>query len=371
MKSVINNNRFRNITMSIVCMLAALPALAVEGHGGGNGGADYVLNGKDYLLDLVEAGVQDDPYFASKVLDPEIEKLVNEKIGEIASPKVVDLVTAKLTEIHSRYPFLGEVMKYTVFTTQIFAPAPGLRHPYLEKSPLIYDAKKLKRVAVRQDQTIYLDRKIFDKFSESNQSALFIHEWTSAIIREFKDSVDTRKIVGTFFSKNGSDYEIKRLFTAHGLAPLVHGGMIWLYKAQSVVRAQEPRFVIGSNLRIVGTEVWEAVHYDSRGPYVLDAHAEFNYGVINLPKAGDYNPGVEKACDHLKGLGFFETDPSTTIRIIPSFDGYTYSLKRGLSMEAQALGSGIKIDVGSHAGCESSLMEALIPARRMLLKRIQ
>jgi hypothetical protein len=198
-------------------LLLSLPPVSHAGDKAGNGGADYVLGGKHYLLDLVEAGVEDAPYFAkARSGTSQVKTLIASKIGQIVSPHVVELIAEKIADIRDRYPLLGIIYQYEIQSSQFFAPKVGLRHPYLEKSPLLYQGRLLKRVAVRFDNSIYLDRGLLKKFNDGNQAALFVHEWTSAILTEVEDSVDTRTAIGSLFHPAGSTFEFERVFKKYG-----------------------------------------------------------------------------------------------------------------------------------------------------------
>src|SRR5262249_15653934 len=83
----------------VLTFFGTLSASYATGPGSGNGGKGVLINGMPYLLDLVEGGVEENPYFAPNTqVDPELLDGVTKAFAN--TPHVpVYLIAKKLTEI--------------------------------------------------------------------------------------------------------------------------------------------------------------------------------------------------------------------------------------------------------------------------------
>jgi hypothetical protein len=163
---------------AVYCFTAAC---AFAGDKTGNGGNGIRINGKLYVLDLVEAGVETTPYFNSAVApDPAIKERIEKAFVNFTAPS--DLIAQKLTEIQAIEPQLA-----LSFLKAIEAYSWRIVHKSLieindEDSDLDYSKAERVQLAVRSGRTIMLEQAAWKSLSEAHKAALITHEVAFALV---------------------------------------------------------------------------------------------------------------------------------------------------------------------------------------------
>jgi hypothetical protein len=186
-------------TLSIaIALTQAAPAFA--GHSVGSGGNGIEINGKLYLLDLVEAGKEEDVYFDSTVA---IEASYASTAQLLFSkfPKARDLVARKLSEIARQDRWTATVLRkaFEMYAWRWVAMDLVTINDY-DGSDLEFTSNNLYQLAVRDGQVIRIDQKLWVRLTPEHQAALLFHEVVYAFFA--KESRRARDAVGVLFSKD-------------------------------------------------------------------------------------------------------------------------------------------------------------------------
>lgn len=146
----------------------------------GNGGDGIERNGKLYVLDLVEAGVEEAPYFRSGTVAPSLLKLRLEMaFGSDGYP--VDLIARKLVEIADGNPHLSAAIAQVIEEYNwrlVNSSLIDIKDEYT-----VLDYKDLKQLAIRKQNTISIDKSLWAKLDDENKTALIFHEVIYALIK--------------------------------------------------------------------------------------------------------------------------------------------------------------------------------------------
>lgn len=194
---------------TLAVMFAANAAFAGhESHGGD--GVYIKLLDKMFLLDLVEAGVEDEPIFDRNIaVDPDIAKRVD-ILFRGASEAPTDLIAIKLSEIASVDSLLAATLLKTMELHQWRLVRADLVNVPDEDSVLKFGDHELVQLAIRRLQTISIAREHWNRLSAEHKAALIFHESVYALIRPtvaksghgnlLQDPVKVREIIGHLFS---------------------------------------------------------------------------------------------------------------------------------------------------------------------------
>lgn len=191
-------------------------AMGKEGHGG----YGVLLEGKPYLLDLVENGVEHDPYFNLEIkLNQAMKNDLSYALYNLnLSTEELNLLVRKLTEIENESPILA----FTYFAA-IKLYTWKLINQDLVNSPdfssvVRVDNRELVSLANRKEQYVRINGKLWKELDAGNKVALIFHEMTYAFISDEIDeenaepatvvaqSAKARDITGYLFS---IDFKIK------------------------------------------------------------------------------------------------------------------------------------------------------------------
>lgn len=146
---------------------------------GGNGGDSVLISGKHYLLDLVEAGVEDAPYIDRKIkADANYLRRVKTALpGDFPH----DLIAKKLTEVKNVNPVMSLILLKTLEMYQWKVVNSELLNVRDENSVLKFSQLKVFQAAIRRDSSVLIDKKIWKSFDDANKTALVFHEILYAV----------------------------------------------------------------------------------------------------------------------------------------------------------------------------------------------
>lgn len=170
---------------------------------GGNGGDGVMIDGQIHLLDLVEAGIEEEPFINRSIeVDQDIKNLANSlKISGLPT----NLFASKLMEIKKVHPAFALAIAQTMklynwrLVSSVFVD--------IQDEETILERKNLIQLAIRKEDGIFISRTRWSQLSEVNKIALIFHEIVYAMI--LTDSIfyespqmsfKARKIVGSMFS---------------------------------------------------------------------------------------------------------------------------------------------------------------------------
>jgi hypothetical protein len=165
---------------SLVFSTLLLGTSAFAGNEKGNGGDGLWLDGKLYSLDLVEAGVEVNPYFDNTI---PMNEVILDRLTKKLDSKVypVKLLAAKLSEISSVHTKLAIIILKSIEMYQWRLVNSSLMDVQDENSILAYPSADLVQLATRKLTTISIDRSLWAKLDDANKVALVIHEMMYAL----------------------------------------------------------------------------------------------------------------------------------------------------------------------------------------------
>ena len=179
----------------------------------GNGGDGLRLNGKLYLLDLVEAGVEKNPYFSNlATLNPETLKRL-----QVALPEKninLNLVALKLAEIANLDKVFAESILQTIEMYSWNWVNAALVDIKDEDSSLNYPEADLVQIAIRRGQSIKISQDAWAILDEAQRVALIFHESIYALVEpknEKQSSPRAREVVGYLFMEELSKRHVQGL----------------------------------------------------------------------------------------------------------------------------------------------------------------
>jgi len=207
---------FLIVTLFTVISLWALPAQA--GNEGGTGGDGVELGTELYLIDLVESGLELDPYFDMALEnDPsfkDVEKRLEKVLGDFNDADMIKLVAIKLIEISKVHTPLALTLLHTIESYRWVLVNHVLVDVKDEDTVLELGAGKLVQLAIRRLHSVLVSRDSFPKLDVRNRAALIFHEATYANVvpKElelekqsktfYQSSPVAREVVGVLFSKD-------------------------------------------------------------------------------------------------------------------------------------------------------------------------
>jgi hypothetical protein len=203
---------FRKIVMGSMALLCALQSASVFANGVGNGGHFVLKNGKYYLLDLIEAGIEGSPAIVDN--EPVPAQLASEA-ENLFSPGGYGFVTAddrkqllaifQTLSTTDAQDLIVAIYAYTwKWVDQPIVPVNDVN------SSLQLDPNSVFQGAVRRDFSILVNSQIWANTDSWNRAALIIHEVVYSLLTPIpdapgsatfhQDSVLARQIVGDIFS---------------------------------------------------------------------------------------------------------------------------------------------------------------------------
>jgi hypothetical protein len=173
----------------------------------GNGGVGVGINNKIYMLDLVEYGIQDQPYFGKKT-----------PIGGIRETLTSIFADTNLTNIplDNFEQKISDVMNVDYFMARTMLEAmKGLDWRLVDSSLIrlndentVLNPQNIEQVAIRVGLVVYIDKSLWSKLNDANKVVLLIHETLFAMANvdqyakvKSQSAPDTRQHTGLFFTK--------------------------------------------------------------------------------------------------------------------------------------------------------------------------
>jgi hypothetical protein len=182
----------------------------------GNGGDAIQIGNKLYLLDLVEAGVEENPQIdLTAQPSEELSKRVNQALPQ-GFPKT--LVAKKLAEIERINPMMARILLKAIEVYQWKLVNSALIDIADENTELKIPKNKLFQLAIRKSASILVDRALWQKIDDGNKTALVFHEVLYALDKprnsdlfiaygypaQYQSSEKAREINGYLFSELSS-----------------------------------------------------------------------------------------------------------------------------------------------------------------------
>lgn len=203
--------------LSGALILSALPVLA--GRLVGNGGDGLRVGDVVYSLDLVEAGVETNPYIASLPVREEFAKAFVRKFKALPYfPQ--ELFLQKLTEIHAESPELA----YALASIALRVNWSFVDHKIVdvddEESLVAHDRENLVQLAIRRELNVLVSKLFWLRLPDAHKVGLIIHELVYYMVPVesvklgdqeggSQSSLTTRQVTGQLFKEGWTAEGIK------------------------------------------------------------------------------------------------------------------------------------------------------------------
>ncbi len=206
----------KTFALSIVLLSALVSHPAFANKEAGNGGDAILIGNNLYLLDMVEAGVEENPQIdLSAQPSVELQKRVDHAFPQ-GFP--TDLIAKKLVEIKRVNPMMALVLVKTMELYQWKLVNSALLDIADEHTNLKIPRKNIFQLAIRKSASILVDRSLWAKLDKGNQTALVFHEILYALDKprntgldvapgfpsQYQSSEKAREINGYLFSELSS-----------------------------------------------------------------------------------------------------------------------------------------------------------------------
>lgn len=167
-----------SVTTKIVVLFLSLCFVVSTIAGGfvlGNGADGLIVDSKLYLRDLVEAGVETQPYFGDKIDARLAERIKVLSIDKTRLPYSEELLVRKLSDLNRIYPYFGDYIFEALQSYQWLAVQAPL---FLLPDPETVVDLPFERVQIanRLDFTIRVHHDSWMRLNDENRVALLIHE---------------------------------------------------------------------------------------------------------------------------------------------------------------------------------------------------
>lgn len=175
----------------LLITLFSLSVTAYSGDRRGNGGDGFLINDSPVVFDLIEAGVDDKPFFDSSVeTNPLLLDLVKKNLPKF--PEIHERLAQKLTEIERiSSPFAWAIAEsFRFFNLKVVNAA--LVDIKDEDSVVDYDPSKLVQLAIRRAGNILINGTWWPKMPVDQKVVLLVHE----VIYAFQKTIDLKTLIG-------------------------------------------------------------------------------------------------------------------------------------------------------------------------------
>lgn len=189
----------------------------------GNGGDGILIKGKLYLLDLVEAGIEENPYFDSNVLvEAYFKKGIDEALAASSFPN--QLIISKLSEVSKIDPIFARNILFAIQNFRWSLVSSELINIPDEDSVL--PTKDMRQLAIRKDRSILIDRLLWNQLDTANKVALIFHEAIYAIqVPEADPAVKGTFRQSSSIARQLTSYLFTELLKKKGIKGLNAAGM--------------------------------------------------------------------------------------------------------------------------------------------------
>lgn len=206
----------------MIASVLLISSFAYAGKEGGNGGNGLLLNGHVYLLDLVQAGLEEKVFEPTPQCanQPDLTERLARTLDQTRMP--LQLISAKICEIKARYPLYARLLLSAIELYDWRFVNTFLNDTDDDDSDVAEAPGQHVQLAVRSERTIRLASRYWPYLSPTHQAALVIHEAvyaTSPVVNsdlplphpkpydqyegvsyyKMQDSRVVRDIVGLFF----------------------------------------------------------------------------------------------------------------------------------------------------------------------------
>jgi hypothetical protein len=222
------------IILALLISTLVLPGLVQANEKGNGGGGVILADGKPYLLDLVEAGVEKSPYFDPDCqTDPVFLARVKKALSSIPNAPA-ELIARKLTETYNNVDRVLAASLVAAMEMYLWRAEDLSLIPIPDADTVVdIPAGKKIQLAARIGHSIELDLKAWKALNPGNQAALVFHEMTYALTfplsvsdsfqsYQHQDSSLAREVTGflfSFASKTDGHIGLMRLMNNSAMLP--------------------------------------------------------------------------------------------------------------------------------------------------------
>ncbi len=203
-----------------------VPGISRAGNEGGAGGNGMLIDGKPYLLDLVEYGIENNPYIEPGYVKHKQYASVKSILDKLADSNETnpfqdsilrENLTLKILEIGSVHSQLALSVLWALQAHSWYIVNKALIDAWAGTSSLIVSDRI--SLAVRNFKEIRINRAYWNQLDPMNKTALILHEAIYSILypdgvrilpngnltkRGWQDSNKVRRTIGTIFQRNYS-----------------------------------------------------------------------------------------------------------------------------------------------------------------------
>jgi hypothetical protein len=205
----------RILCLGIVLAAAASGVARADGDEGHLGGDAVVMGGNVYLLDLVEAGVEEAPQIdESGQAAPGFERLLADlgrRLGTLDDPESTRLVATKLIEVGRRDQGFALALVEAIQNYQWALVTPPLADIDDGDGILDSDDIELVQLAARYNRAVRINLDLWQRLTPAHRAALVFHEMAYALITpryqggaRVQSSQQARLVTGFLFSRDFS-----------------------------------------------------------------------------------------------------------------------------------------------------------------------
>ena len=192
----------KQILISLIFIAAAISASAGP-RVVGNGGDGVYMDGQLFLLDLVESGEHLKPYIGPDAVDAKTEQVLAKSLALI--PVDGALLSRKIQDIAKLSGGLATAIVHAIRTYSWKIVSYDLKNVEDEDTVVSFP---LHQIAIRKQNQILINAKLFSELNPDNQVALIIHEAIYALVTPVEtekgfrqSSSDARRAVQAVFQE--------------------------------------------------------------------------------------------------------------------------------------------------------------------------